>query len=192
MVLSEKHKIRNLILENHPLNSVNIVIEYVADNQHRFNALAELLNDSDKQLVKMSVWPFSKICLNHPHWANPYIPLLIELISKPAHPSVYRNVLRIFEKVEIPVQYRDAMTELGFRFFYDSQMPAAVRCNALTVLDKICQNEPLLSREICLYIENRFSSETPAFKSRGRKFLSKWNKQTNATFLNENLKSCVK
>lgn len=155
---------------------VDAVIRYVSDDEERLNELVKLLDSKDERLVQMVVWPLSEICLKHPLPAAKHIPVFIRLLSNPAHTGIYRNILRLFEKVEIPETELDRMTELGFRFFYDSEMPGAVRCNALSLLDKVCKIEPGLAKEICLYIEGKIAYETPAFRSRGSKFLKKWNK----------------
>jgi hypothetical protein len=176
MAKKDRTAIENIIRESHSRAMVDAVIHYVSDDEERLDALVKLLDSKDERLVQMAVWPLSEICLKHPLPAAKHIPVFKRLLSSPAHTGIYRNILRLFEKVEIPETELDRMAELGFKFFYDSEMPGAVRCNALSVLEKVCLKEPALSKEICLFIEDKIAYETPAFRSRGSKFLKKWNK----------------
>lgn len=105
---------------------------------------------------------------------EPWHERMIASMSRvPVHGAVKRNVLRMYECIEILPRLYDALAEFGFSCLADAQEDVAVRCTAMAVLGKICQAVPDLKPELRLLVEEYYEHGSAAFKSRARKVLAR-------------------
>ena len=87
------------------------------------------------------------------------------------HNAVTRNIVRILEVAEIPKKYHGKIMSICFDFIQSNETPVAVKAYSLTILQKLAKLYPEIKTELRLIIENRWTHETPAFKSRAKKIL---------------------
>jgi len=64
---------------------------------------------------------------------------------------------------------------LCFDYIASPVEAVAVKAFALTILQKIAQFYPEIKDEVKIIIEDRWEVESPAFKSRAKKFLATFN-----------------
>lgn len=174
---SFKDELRVLILSEHSRTMADAVVQRIGTDPKRLTALLELLSEGEYRLTQRAAYPLGIIGEKHPQLLQPHLHHLIQKLTEPAHPALYRNVLRLLEDVEIPVEEYGILADVGFKFLYAAETPIAIKAFAMTVLHKICLAEPELAEELCLYIEERLPYETAAFKSRGKKILAYWRKK---------------
>ena len=174
MLSSFKNKLRHLILSEHSRTMADTVVNEIGDDEERFKALMDLLSEGDYRLTQRAAWPLALISDKRPAFITPYIHDLILKLKEPAHPALHRNIVRILQGIEIPSEEQGVLADACFLFLYHNETPIATKCFSISVLHNICLKEPDLAKEICLYIEERISFESAAFKSRGRKFLAYW------------------
>ena len=157
----------------------NRVVDEIGDDPEHFRVLVELLSEGEYRLTQRAAWPLNLISVKYPALVQPFLHGLVLKLREPAHPALHRNILRLFEEIDIPPAEYGLLAEIGFNFLYNPESPVAIKCFSMTVLHKICMAEPELSHELCLYIEERMPFETAGFKSRGRKILAYWAKRNN-------------
>jgi hypothetical protein len=59
-----------------------------------------------------------------------------------------------------------------FGFIENPTIPIAIKAFSLTTLYNLCKTYPEIKPELKLIIEDRWDTETAAFKSRGKKILA--------------------
>jgi hypothetical protein len=86
---------------------------------------------------------------------------------------VKRNVLVVFEALEVPDNLDDELADICFNYLAKPNEAIAIHCAAMTILEKICRKIPELKPELRLLIEAYFEHGTAGFKSRAKKVLKK-------------------
>ena len=94
------------------------------------------------------------------------------LEKKEVHQAVVRNAVRVLEDIEIPEAFHGEVMNACFRFIETPATPAAVKAFSLSILFNLTKHYPEIIPELKLIIEERWETETPAFKSRGRKIIA--------------------
>jgi hypothetical protein len=75
------------------------------------------------------------------------------------------------ELIDLPELYHGEIMNTCFDFIQDPATPAAIKAFSLTILDRLSVTYPAIKPELRLIIEERWDTETAAFRSRGRKIL---------------------
>jgi hypothetical protein len=164
--------LRKTILAEHSKSQANKIIKWVGDDKDRFAELVHLFLNDEYRVVQRAAWPLSYIAIAHPQLVKPYIGKFVKLLSaKDKHPAVGRNILRIFQFIEIPPKYYGALVNVCFEFLIKSEYPIAFKAFAMKVLANITQKEPELKRELKLVVEEMMKEGSPGIKARGRKVL---------------------
>lgn len=172
----KKHLLELLVSEHSKKMSERIARE-IGDNPAYFKNLIELILESEYRIVQRAAWPMAFVCEKHPELIKPYIHQLAQKLFEPAHDALHRNIVRVFQYVEIPKREQGLLADACFQFLYNKETPIAIKAFSMTVLNNICKQEPELAQELCLYIEERMPFESAAFKSRGKKILAYWRKR---------------
>lgn len=172
-----KKHLKELLLSEHSRPMSERIAAEVGDNPTHFKTLIELLHEGEYRITQRAAWPMWLVCEKHPDIIKPHIHKLILRLFEPAHDALHRNIVRIFQEIDIPKKEQGLLADACFKFLYNMETPIAVKAFSMSVLHKICMDEPDLAQELCLYIEDRMPFESAAFKSRGRKILAYWKKK---------------
>jgi hypothetical protein len=97
--------------------------------------------------------------------------LVKQLYRNDVHDAVKRNLLRLFQFVDIPARYHGRVAEICFHFLQDRREPVAIRVFAMSILGKLAVRYPALRGELKMIIEDNLPVAKPAFSSRARKVL---------------------
>jgi hypothetical protein len=130
------------------------IVNYIGDDKKRFKELMDIFLKSEYRLTQRSAWPLSYVALEQPQLIKPYIGHLIKkLEGKDEHPAMARNILRIFQDMEIPEKYWGALVDLCFKFIMNETQPAAIRAFAITTASRICKRFPELKNELLILLK---------------------------------------
>lgn len=154
----------------HSKTLTTAIINFVGNDKARFKALMDLVLGTDYILAQRAAWPISYIAINHPALVKPYYKKLIDKLGdKSCHSSLARNILRLFEEVEVPEKFQGPLLDHCFAFIRNETIPVAIRAFSITVATRICQPYPELTNELLLLM-NELSSlpQKPAIKVRVR------------------------
>lgn len=166
-------KLESLLKENSKANC-DRVVAYVGNNKERFKELMQLMLEGDFRVSQLAAWPMSYVVEKYPAFINPYFKKLVPLLNDTSyHPAVMRSFIRALQYTVIPEAYQGVIMDRCFSFIADPQEKAAVKAFALTVLENLSADYPEIRQELILIIQQRWDTETPAFKARAKKILSK-------------------
>lgn len=167
---------KHVLKENSRANWIQVV-DYVGDNPNRFRELMDIFTSTDYRMVQRVSQAIGIIGERQPHLITPYFPTFIELLNNDPIDAVKRNIMRIFQYIDIPENYEGEVFDLGLSYLKSIETPIAVKAFAMTSLRKICQKYPELTNEVILLIEILVKEKVSAgIISRGSKELKLLNK----------------
>lgn len=171
--------IRDEIEKEHSREQALRIANYAVQNKKQFKELMNCYTDEDYRLSQRAAWSVSWAAKNKPVMIEPYIGVLVKRLQEPGvHPAVIRNAVRVLEYIKIPAQYHGDVMNTCFNFIENPVTPAAIKAFSLTVLFNLSKQYDEIKTELQLIIEERWDTETAAFKSRGRKILQKIKKKS--------------
>ena len=166
-------QLRETILAEHSKAQTNAIIEWVGNYQQRFDELFHLFLTDKYRVVQRAAWPLSYCAIAHPHLVKKHFKELLANLHTPNLPNaVKRNTVRLLQHAEIPEAFRGEVMEICFQYISSPAEAAVVKAFALTILQNLAQHYPEIKDEVKIIIEDRWETESPAFKSRAKKFLS--------------------
>ncbi len=166
MILAEE------ILKEHSKNQCNRIVDWIGDNQDRFDQLFKLfLHGNDKETQRAS-WPLGYAVSSHPQLISKHWKSLLKYLQKPnLHNAIKRNSIRCITYTEIPEKYRGTVMDTCFRFLESPAEAVAVKVHSLVVLKNLSVFYPEIIPEMKLLVEAQVNGQTAGFKSCARKVL---------------------
>lgn len=168
--------LRDEILKEHSRENSLRIASYACQSEKNFKELMLCFSDKENRVAQRAAWSVSLATGKKPEMIRPYIKELVaQLQRKDVHNAVIRNSVRILESIQIPEKFHGAVMNTCFKFIEDPATPVAVKAFSLTTLFNLSKHYPEILQELKLIIEERWDTETAAFKSRGRKILKSIN-----------------
>ncbi|MCE3226115.1 MAG: hypothetical protein K0S32_666 [Bacteroidetes bacterium] len=130
------------------------IMKYIGTDKTRFKTLVDIFLNSDYRMTQRAAWPLGDHSLNHPELIKPHIPKMIKMLGeKDHHPAIPRNILRIFQEVDVPEKYRGPLLDMSLKFIMDISQPLAVRAFSITVAARICSGYEELKNELIIILD---------------------------------------
>ncbi len=165
--------VREEILKAHNKEHALKIATWACDSKKNFKELMKCFMADEYRLAQRAGWSVSWAARKKPSMVTPYIKdFVAQLKRKDVHNAVVRNSVRILEDVDIPEAYQGEVMNACFGFIEDPATPIAVKAFSLTTLFNLCKQYPEIGPELKLIIEERWDTETSAFRSRGKKILA--------------------
>lgn len=169
-------ELRETILAEHSKVQTNAIVKWVGNSQERFDALFHLFLKDEYRVVQRAARPLSYCIIERPQLIQKHFKDLVTNLHNPnLSGAVKRNTLRLLQHVSIPEKFHGEFMNLCFDYIASPTEAVAVKAFALTILQKIAQYYPEIKDEVKIIIEDRWEVESPAFKSRAKKFLAAFN-----------------
>lgn len=150
------------------------IVDWVGNNQKRFDELFLLFNSEEYYVAKQSSWPLSHCVHANPTFIEKHFDNLVKILHKEStHYSVKCNCMRLLQFVNIPEEYHGDLMICCFEIIQNVQEKPALKTYALTVLNNLSHHYPEIKPELILIIEEQMPYESAAFKSRAKKILAK-------------------
>lgn len=164
--------LREIILAEHSKANCIRIVNWVGDNQQRFDELFNLFLSDEYRVVQRAGWPLSYIAINYPHLIQKKFNKLLKNVKKSGlHDAVKRNTVRLLQSITIPEKFHGEVMSLCFDYIISPSEKVAVKAFSLSILDNLSKQYPTIKQELKTSIEDRWDFETAAFKSRARKIL---------------------
>lgn len=164
--------LREEILREHSKDNCNKIVAWLGNNRERFDQLFQLFLEGEYRVTQRAAWPLSCAVIAHPElMKNNFRKLINNLEKTGLHDAVKRNTLRLLQEIEIPAKFEGAVMKICFNYLESASEAVAIKAFSLSVLHKLSKKYPEIIPEIKLLIEEQITRQTPAFKSRAKKFL---------------------
>ncbi len=163
---------QELLVEHSRAQAVRIA-EYACSSAKHFRELMKCFLSAEYRIAQRAAWSVSWAARKAPAMIQPYLEdLVAQLQREDVHNAVIRNAVRILEEMELPEDLQGEVMNACFRFIQTPSTPVAIKAFSLTTLYNLSKTYPEILPELKLIIQERWDTETAAFKSRGRKILS--------------------
>ena len=165
--------LRETILAEHSKAQTDAIVHWVGNLQQRFDALCHLFLTDEYRVVQRAAWPLSYCAINNPQFITKHFGDLITNLHKPGlHAAVKRNTIRLLQFVEIPEEFHGEIMNICFNYIALPAETPAVKAFSLSILQNFTKLYPDIREEVRIIIEDRWETESPAFKSRAKRFLA--------------------
>lgn len=168
------------ILREHSKENVKKITDYVGTDEDRFAELMQIFLKGDSTTIQRSSWIVSECAELYPFLIKPYFKNLIDKLHEPnIHPSARRNIVRIWQFVEIPEEFMGEVYDICFRYLTGSEAIAVV-VFSMTVCLNITKHFPELKTELRVTIEDLLLKQqngSAGINSRGKKVLAELKKK---------------
>ncbi|MBI1342803.1 MAG: hypothetical protein GC171_07715 [Terrimonas sp.] len=164
--------LRNMLIQEHSKVQCEKIVQWVGNDQERFDQLFTLFLQDEYRVVQRAAWPLGYAVQAHPVLIKKHFAQLICKLRRPDQPvAVKRNTVRILQDLDIPKKFNGEVMHLCFQFISAPEETAAVKAFSLTILYQLSKIYPEIRRELRLVIEERWPHETASFHARARKIL---------------------
>ena len=148
------------------------IVSYVQKDAERFKQLFDLFINGEPRIAQRASWAVSHCAEKFPELIVPYRKEMLDYLQTPGiHDSIKRNILRIFQGIDIPPELEVNLLERCFGYLMDKKEAVAIRVFAMQVLANLSKKYPEIKNELRILIEDELPFAKPAFVSRGRKIL---------------------
>jgi hypothetical protein len=166
--------LRQIILAEHSKANCTRIVNWVGNNQLRFDELFYLFLNGEYRVVQRAAWPLSYIVISNPLLIKKHFRKLLKYLHKPGiHDSVKRNTLRLLQDISIPEKFHAEVMNTCFDYILSPIEKPAVKAFSLAILENLSKQYPEIKQELKIVIEDRWDFETAAFRSRAKKILKK-------------------
>ena len=164
--------IRDALAAEHSKRQTMRIVRYVGDDPARFKELMEVFLSNEYRPVQRASWSVNCCVEQHPDLAKPYFTKLMGLLGRDdVHTGAHRNILRMFQFVDVPERYRGKLYDICTGFLDDISRPVAVRVFALSVAAKIADGHHALLGELRLLANKHASHASAGLRARARRVL---------------------
>lgn len=164
--------VRETIIEEHSKAQCTRIVNYIGNNQQRFDKLVHIFLNDEYQVVQRAAWPMSYSVIAHPSLIKKHLKKIVHNLKKPGiHDAVKRNTVKILQEIVIPKPLQGDVMDICFSHVADPLEPVAVKAISLSILAKLARDYPEIIPEIKLVIYDQLPHQTPAFSSRAKKVL---------------------
>jgi hypothetical protein len=164
--------LRDTILSGHSKAICSSIVDWIGNNQSRYDELVQLFLHDKYKVVQRAAWPLSEAVRLHPHLIQQHVGAILAYLQQPGlHEAVKRNSIRLLQYIIIPEVYHGIIMHQCFGFLVSPAEKPAIKAYSLTVLQNFCKQYPEIMQELKTIIEDRWEFETPAFHARAKKIL---------------------
>lgn len=164
--------------KDHSKETANTILQWMGDEQDRFDALVNIVAGDYPQKVKdRSSWVLSDKVAQYPGLMVGNWDILVGTLLDPAtsHP-IRRNLVRFMQETSVPEKHHGMVTNRCFEFINDSKEDIAVRAFSITVVYNMVIQYPDLKTELENSIHELIPDASTGLKNRAVKTLEKLDK----------------
>ncbi|HMQ80373.1 MAG TPA: hypothetical protein PKE39_06285 [Ignavibacteria bacterium] len=164
--------IREEVLKEHSKKQVLKIAAWIGNDEDRFRHFLFIFLNDEYRVVQRISWVLSVVAEENPKLVEKNIGRIVKkLDEKDIHVAVKRNVIRVLQFLNIPVKHRAKVFDHCMNYIADPNETVAVRCFAMTVSARICEQYPELAGELEQTITLLIKDSTPGLKARAKMVL---------------------
>ncbi len=158
------------------------IAHWIATDAHRFADLMNVYLHGDLREAQLAAGALFSSFEVHPELITRWLPKIVQRMDEQAvHPAVRRFGVWALQTVEIPRRLQGRVADACFRYLSDPSEPIAIWAFAMTVLERVAEAEPELTRELQQTITSILPYSTAALHARARHVLNRLEKLESAS-----------
>jgi 8-oxo-dGTP diphosphatase len=147
-----------------------------AENPEIFKKLISYSFSDDKKLAFHASWTLNKACEKYPELVNPYLPYIVESLSKMENESALRSFLRILSLTELNklgLKHHGILADHCFSSLRSGFSAIAIKAYSMEILYRLALIYPELANELSATINLLQGEGSAGIVARGRMILRK-------------------
>jgi len=138
--------------------------------------VVKALSQKDYSSVYNASWILAHCFTEHPDlYQSEYTPLLLHAADAfKAKSGIKRNVLKVFQSVELMGKQIETVIEFAYNTLENLQSETALRAFSITILERYIQYFPELIPDLIFILERELPNAGAAFTVRARLFLNRY------------------
>ncbi len=109
--------LREEILKEHSKAQCNKIVQWIGNDQNRFDKLFELFLNDEYRITQRAAWPLSYSAIAHPEFVNNHLSGLLNNLKKAGlHNAIKRNSVRLLQHINVPKKFHGELMEICFRY----------------------------------------------------------------------------
>lgn len=159
--------LNQLILNIHNKATIQKIVAYVGTNPKRLKVLLELFLGNNVRISQQTSWALSNIGEIHPEMFQPYHQLFLDkLQEKQVHNAIRRNIVRMYQFMDIPSEFEGPFYDLALQYLLDPNEAIAVRAFSMRICENIALKYPEMIPELIQAIETVVPNGSSGLKNR--------------------------
>ncbi len=160
--------IQEELLYEHSKTQRDKILRYIAADKEKFAKLMNLFFGKDRIISQRAAWVMSYCAEEHPELIKPYLSKLVNNLSNEGlHDAIKRNTLRVLQNIDAPEKVQGKLIAICYTYILSKDEPAAVKAFALSVVYRICIQQPDLLNELKVIVDDLLQhSGSPAILAR--------------------------
>jgi len=177
--LKYQDEIQTLLDSEHSKSQRDKIVDFVGEDQKKMDALMSFFLDKKWhwRYNQRASWPIGVIGLKYPNLLTSYHQKMLIAMDNHTHDAVLRNIVRVYNDIDIPEEIEGPLFDKCFAFLTSPKFAIAIRCFAMTVLERIAMKYPGLQEELVGEIKEHMPHSSAGFKSRGSKIIARFEKE---------------
>ncbi len=172
-------QISQMLLKEHSKKQCLRIVDYIGDEQLRFDALMRTFLTGPYRVTQRASWPLSVCVERYPLLAKSHVGTFVKLLGHESHPAIRRNVLRSLQYIKIPKRYYSKLVGLCESILQGNE-PVAIQVFAMVVWAQIAEALPELQIELCTILEERLPYGSAGYRNRAVKILGRFKRKLQA------------
>jgi hypothetical protein len=166
-----------LVNQPHSKSTIQTLVDYVGDDKDRFAGFMQYFLGDNWRITQKCSWALGIIGERHPHLIAPYHPILLAQLKADKHDAVKRNIVRLYQFVEIPEVIAGDLFETAMDFLLNPKIAIAIRVFSMTICERIATNYPELIPEVRIAIKSTLEGASTGHRNRAHKILKRLDKR---------------
>lgn len=108
--------ISQTLLQEHSKKMTFRISSYIRKNPAQITRLIDLVRSDNIVISQRASWVLGMHCEKTPDLLKAHLGKLLPLLDKPVHDAVKRNILRVLQKMNIPVKFESSIVDHCFDF----------------------------------------------------------------------------
>ncbi len=152
---------------------VERIRRWIGTDEERFAELMQYIFTGEAAQRQKGAWVLTNISDRRHFLAQPYLKQMLDVIEgEGEHQGVYRSMIRVFTKCDLPEELHGRITEVMFAVALESKRSVAEKVFAILTGARMVKLYPELGEELSLIIaEVKKHEVTPAIMSSSRSAL---------------------
>lgn len=161
---------RSSLLHDRSKANIQRIADHIGGDPKRFAILLDMLLHGTTREAQMASWSMTIACEAQPELGGPWVKKMLDLLDRPVHQGVHRNMIRTMQFCSLPEALHGEITDRMFTIMQDPSMAIASRAFSITVGLRMVNQYPELSSEFKLLLEEMLrTSPGPAVRSRAKR-----------------------
>lgn len=169
--------LKEIIHNAHDKASIQSIIDYVGASPSRLKALLEYFLRDEARVSQKTSWALCYIGEKYPQLLEPYHQLFLDQLKKQhRNNAIRRNIVRMYQFVDIPTDFEGKYYDLSMLFLLDPKEAIAIRAFCMRICENIALKYPELIPELMQAIQSIVPHASKGLKNRAGHVLKKLSK----------------